>query len=254
MSELENKSEAPKRKRRTKAEIEAARAAGELPAKRTRKKGEEAPKLEEQEPKEETYKKPVPPREQSVLIMACLHPKVAQIATSAAKENGVDVVILEDKVIDDYLDAKGETANKNNLSNFLSDATNRIQSERNAKQVWLILAGSTPIEQAEHTIFTRTQLCKATKLSHQKASTALNALQIFGLLEFTKGDYEFRLVFNKKAQRDTIKTDVLSMCKILNNDILRYKASIDSDDSLTKEEKDELYRKLQADIDGTIEY
>lgn len=254
MSELENKNETPKRKRRTKAEIEAARAAGEVPAKRTRKKVEEAPKLEEQAPKEETYKKPVPPREQSVLIMSCLHPTVAQIATSAAKENGVEVVILEDKVIHDYLDAKGEVANKNNLSNFLSDTTNRIQSERNAKQVWLILAGATPIEKAKDVIFTRTQLCKATKLSHQKAADALNALQIFGFLEFTKGNYEFRLIFNKKEQRTVIQTDVLSMCKILNNDIMRYKASIDSDDSLTKQEKDELYNSLQDEINATIEF
>ena len=49
----EQKNETPKRKRRTKAEIEAARASGETPVKRTNKKAEGATKNEEQAPKED---------------------------------------------------------------------------------------------------------------------------------------------------------------------------------------------------------
>ena len=44
------------------------------------------------------------------------------------------------------------------------------------------------------------------------------------------------------------------MCKALNNDILRYKASIEADTELTKEQKDEMYKELQRAVDETIEY
>ena len=59
----EQKNETPKRKRRTKAEIEAARAAGETPAKRTNKKVEEAPKNEEQAPKVDAQSEEAPNEE-----------------------------------------------------------------------------------------------------------------------------------------------------------------------------------------------
>lgn len=249
----ENCNEAPKRKRRTKEEIEAAKADGTYKT-RAKKAPKEAEDVLEESPKEETYKKPVPPAEQSVLLMACLHPRVAQSVNEAAKQHGVEVVILEDKVIYDYLDSRKEVANKNNLGNFLNDTTNRLQSERNAVTLWAILTGNAPIEQADETVFTRTQVCKMTKLTHSKADNALNSLQIFGMLEYTKGNYEFRLVFDKKRCHATIHTDVMAMAKILNNDIMRYKASIEADNDLTKEQKDEMYRELQKTIDATIEY
>ena len=97
----EQKNETPKRKRRTKAEIEAARAAGETPVKRTNKKVEEAPKNEEQAPKapEEHAAKPTKqPAERSVLIMACLEPEVSKKAIDAAKEKGVEVEFKPVKV------------------------------------------------------------------------------------------------------------------------------------------------------------
>ena len=80
--------EAPKRKRRTKAEMEAARAAGEAPAKRVKKELVKIRKGDEQAPKApETHAvKPKLKPEQSVLIMACLEPQVAQKAMAAAKE------------------------------------------------------------------------------------------------------------------------------------------------------------------------
>ena len=255
MSELEKKTEeAPKRKRRTKAEIEAARAAGEVPAKRTKKKVTEAPKVEEQAPKEEKYQRPTLPKEQSVLIMSCLNPVVAKLATEAARQNGVEVVILEDKVLYDYLDAKGEAVGMSSLGNFLNDTTNRLQSERNSIALWQILTGGAPLETAPERIFTRTQLVKMTNLTHSKAQNALNSLRIFGMLEYTKGEHEFRLIFDKKRIHKTIETEVVAMCKQINTDIMRFKASIDSDEDLTKEERDKMYYDLQEAINATIEF
>ena len=162
--------EAPKRKRRTKAEMEAARAAGEAPAKRVKKDTGETKKGDEQAPKApETHA--VKP-EQSVLIMACLEPQVAQKAMAAAKERGVEVVILEDKVIHDYLDMK--TKKPESLGEFLSNTSNRLQAEQNRTKLWMIVTGGAPVEQASTRIITETEVVKKTTLSHGQAKAMFN--------------------------------------------------------------------------------
>lgn len=230
--------EAPKRKRRTKAEMEAARAAGEAPAKRVKKDTGEAKKGDEQAPKApETHAvKPKLKPEQSVLIMACLEPQVAQKAIDAAKERGVEVVILEDKVIHDYLDMK--TKKPESLGEFLSNTSNRLQAEQNRTKLWMIVTGGAPVEQASTRIITETEVVKKTTLSHGQAKAMFNLLRAFGLLRFTKGTHEFVLNFDKNDCHNTIETEVLSMAEVINNDILRFKNSIESDTSLSEEQKE----------------
>lgn len=249
--------ETPKRKRRTKEEIEAAKAAGTYKP-RTRKKVEEAPKETnaEQKAPEEFQAKPTKlPAEQSVLIMACLQPEVSKKAIEAAKEKGVEVVILEDRVIHDYLSVRDrEGKEERSLGDFLNDTSNRLHAEDQCVKLWMILTHGQPIENAEQRVFTRTEVVKATNLTHNKADQVFQLLRAFGMLRFTKGTHEFVLNFSKNKCHDTIKTEVLAMCKAMNNDILRYKASIEADTELTKEQKDELYKELQRAVDETIEY
>lgn len=249
--------ETPKRKRRTKEEIEAAKAAGTYKP-RGRKKVEEAPKeaTDEQKAPEEFQAKPTKlPAEQSVLIMACLQPEVSRKVTDYAKEKGVEVVILEDRVIHDYLSVRDrEDKEVRSLGDFLNDTSNRLHAEDQCVKLWMILTKGQPIENAEQRVFTRTEVVKATNLTHNKADQVFQLLRAFGMLRFTKGTHEFVLNFSKKKCHDTIKTEVLAMCKALNNDILRYKASIEADTELTKEQKDEMYKELQRAVDETIEY
>lgn len=249
--------ETPKRKRRTKEEIEAAKSAGTYKP-RTRKKVEEAQKEETAKAPEEFQAKPTKlPAEQSVpvLIMACLHPEVSRKVTNFAKEKGVEVVILEDRVIHDYLSVRDrEGKEERSLGDFLNDTSNRLHAEDQYVKLWMILTHGQPIENAEQRVFTRTEVVKATNLTHNKADQVFQLLRAFGMLRFTKGTHEFVLNFSKKKCRDTIKTEVLAMCKAMNNDILRYKASIEADTELTKEQKDEMYKELQRAVDETIEY
>lgn len=249
--------ETPKRKRRTKEEIEAAKAAGTYKP-RTRKKVEEAPKettAEQKAPEEFQAKTTKLPAEQSVLIMACLQPEVSKKAIEAAKEKGVEVVILEDRVIHDYLSVRDrEGKEERSLGDFLNDTSNRLHAEDQCVKLWMILTHGQPIENAEQRVFTRTEVVKATNLTHNKADQVFQLLRAFGMLRFTKGTHEFVLNFSKNKCHDTIKTEVLAMCKAMNNDILRYKASIEADTELTKEQKDELYKELQRAVDETIEY
>lgn len=246
--------EAPKRKRRTKAEIEAARAAGEAPAKRVKKDTGEAKKGDEQAPKApETHAvKPKLKPEQSVLIMACLEPQVAQKATAAAKERGVEVVILEDKVIHDYLDMK--TKKPESLGEFLSNTSNRLQAEQNRTKLWMIITGGAPVEQASTRIITETEVVKKTTLSHGQAKAMFNLLRAFGLLRFTKGTYEFVLNFDKNDCHNTIETEVLSMAEVMNNDILRFKNSIESDTSLSEEQKKQKYDEFKNSVCESLRF
>lgn len=246
--------EAPKRKRRTKAEMEAARAAGEAPAKRVKKDTGEAKKGDEQAPKApETHAvKPKLKPEQSVLIMACLEPQVAQKAMAAAKERGVEVVILEDKVIHDYLDMK--TKKPESLGEFLSNTSNRLQAEQNRTKLWMIVTGGAPVEQASTRIITEMEVVKKTTLSHGQAKAMFNLLRAFGLLRFTKGTHEFVLNFDKNDCHNTIETEVLSMAEVMNNDILRFKNSIESDTSLSEEQKKQKYDEFKNSVCESLRF
>lgn len=246
--------EAPKRKRRTKAEMEAARAAGEAPAKRVKKDTGEAKKGDEQAPKApETHAvKPKLKLEQSVLIMACLEPQVAQKAMAAAKERGVEVVILEDKVVHDYLDMK--TKKPESLGEFLSNTSNRLQAEQNRTKLWMIVTGGAPVEQSSTRIITETEVVKKTTLSHGQAKAMFNLLRAFGLLRFTKGTHEFVLNFDKNDCHNTIETEVLSMAEVMNNDILRFKNSIESDTSLSEEQKKQKYDEFKNSVCESLRF
>lgn len=246
--------EAPKRKRRTKAEMEAARAAGEAPAKRVKKDTGEAKKGDEQAPKApETHAvKPKLKPEQSVLIMACLEPQVAQKAMAAAKERGVEVVILEDKVIHDYLDMK--TKKPESLGEFLSNTSNSLQAEQNRTKLWMIITGGAPVEQASTRIITEMEVVKKTTLSHGQAKAMFNLLRAFGLLRFTKGTHEFVLNFDKNDCHNTIETEVLSMAEVMNNDILRFKNSIESDTSLSEEQKKQKYDEFKNSVCESLRF
>ena len=246
--------EAPKCKRRTKAEMEAARAAGEAPAKRVKKDTGKAKKGDEQAPKApETHAvKPKLKPEQSVLIMACLEPQVAQKAMAAAKERGVEVVILEDKVIHDYLDMK--TKKPESLGEFLSNTSNRLQAEQNRTKLWMIVTGGAPVEQASTRIITEMEVVKKTTLSHGQAKAMFNLLRAFGLLRFTKGTHEFVLNFDKNDCHKTIETEVLSMAEVMNNDILRFKNSIESDTSLSEEQKKQKYDEFKNSVCESLRF
>lgn len=246
--------EAPKRKRRTKAEMEAARAAGEAPVKRVKKDTGETKKGDEQAPKApETHAvKPKLKPEQSVLIMACLEPQVAQKAMAAAKERGVEVVILEDKVIHDYLDMK--TKKPESLGEFLSNTSNRLQAEQNRTKLWMIITGGAPVEQASTRIITETEVVKKTTLSHNQAKAMFNLLRAFGLLRFTKGTHEFVLNFDKNDCHNTIETEVLSMAEVMNNDILRFKNSIESDTNLSEEQKKQKYDEFKNSVCESLRF
>lgn len=263
MSE-ELKNEAPKRKRRTREEMEAARAAGLEPAKRVKKPEKIDDELRKKYPANvegsaefvkanEAVDKKLPD-EQKVMVMACLNPIVSSAAINAAKENGVEVVILEDRVIHDYLSTKGKKEEGVSVADFLNNTSNRLHAEDQCVKLWMILTGGKPIEEVDDVVFTRTEVVRKTNLTHKKAEQVLQLLRAFGMLEYTKGIHEFKLHFNPKRQHQTIQTEVISMCQAMNNDILRFKASIESDKKMTEKERSEIYEAFRNTIEESIKF
>lgn len=247
------KEEAPKRKRRTREEMEAARAAGLEPAKRVRKISKKKEAEIEKSP-DEFVAKPKLTAEQKVMMMACLNPIVSSAAINAAKENGVEVVILEDRVIHDYLSTKGKKEEGISVADFLNNTSNRLHAEDQCVKLWTILTGGASIEIADECTFTRTEVVRKTNLTHSKAAQVLQLLHAFGMLTFVKGGHEFTLNFSKNKCHDTIKTEVLAMCQAMNNDILRFKASIESDKKMTEKEKSEIYEAFRNTIEESIKF
>ena len=178
---------------------------------------------------------------QSVVLVGCLNPKMIKSINTEAKKQGVEVVMLSDKVVTDYLKVKGVDVpdpEEVTLEAFLADASNRVTAEQQATKLWTVVMGNQGVEHAEEVTFTETQVCHATTLTHKTANELFNLLRAFGLLEWVNPKKrEFRLHFFKSYIHSAIQNDVVGLAKTVNNDILRFKKSIESDTNLTDEER-----------------
>lgn len=204
--------------------------------------------------KAEKKVKPVP-EEQTVLIMSCLNPSLVSVITEEAKKQGVEIVILEDRVIQEYLQAKKEKSNgnKNSMSDFINNASNRVHAEEQCVKLYTILTGGKlGIEKSEGMIFTETEVVKKTNLSHSNAKKVFELLKAFGMLEYTRGNYEFKLHFSKSKMHQAILQEIFSVCGIVGNDVIRYESSINDDENLSKEEKGQLLRELKEYVNSII--
>ena len=131
-----------------------------------------------------------------------------------------------------------KTKKPESLGEFLSNTSNRLQAEQNRTKLWMIVTGGTPVEQASTRIITEMEVVKKTTLSHGQAKAMFNLLRAFGLLRFTKGTHEF----------------VLNMAEVMNNDILRFKNSIESDTSLSEEQKKQKYDEFKNSVCESLRF
>lgn len=242
MSELNETT--PKRTRKPKVE-------GEVPVKRGKKTVKETAEPIQQEEVKEVKEVPV---EQRVAVVSCLNPKLMNEFLKLAKGEKVEVVILEDRVIHDYIAAKNNKVEDSAIGGFLNDTSNRLHAEEQCVKLWAILTGSMPIEASEDITFTRTEVVKRTNLSHSRANDVFQLLRAFGMLEFVNGTHEFKLHFNKNRRHRTIHTEIMAMCDAVRKDILRYKASLESDSELSNNKKLEMYDTLRTEISERLEF
>ena len=195
---------------------------------------------------------------QSVILVGCMNQKMIKSVTTAAKKQGVEVVMLNDKVVTDYLKVKGvevPDAEAVTLDSFLSDASNRIVAEQWAAKLWAVMMGNTKVEGAEEVEFNETQVVHRTTLSHKKANELFNLLRAFGLLEWTNPKKRvFKLHFSKTHIHNAIHNDILEVSKAVNSDILRYKKSIESDSELSEQERKEKLASLKNAVIALLNF
>ena len=198
------------------------------------------------------------PPEQRVILVGCMNPKMIKSVVGAAKRNDVEIVMLDDKVVTDYLNIKGvktQNAESVTLEKFLSDSNNRITAEQQAAKLWAVLTGKTDVEKAEETEFTETQVCRMTTLSHSKANALFNLLRAFGLMEWTDlKKRAFKLHFDKSFCYSAIQNDILAVSKTVNNDILRYKKAIEADEKIDEKERKRMLAALKDSVLAAFEF
>lgn len=198
---------------------------------------------------------PITSPDQKVLIVGCKNQEALKLIEALAKDLDLELVVLEDKSVDDYIARKqADKEEPKSLDKFLSDEANRKDAEGKAIQMFTFISPIKNIEGAEHQTFTRANITQQTNLSHKQAEEVLGLFEMFGLIEYVQGHHVFKFVFDKGRQHEVIRDEVMMGCELLNTDITRYKYSIDSDEKLDPEAKTELYLNLHKDINDTIEY
>jgi len=185
--------------------------------------------------------------EEGVLIMACLNPTVAKTSIECAKQNGVKVVILEDKVIYDYLKAEADKqSNKDAISVFLSNESNRGMAKKHQMKLWNILTKGAALEKSKDLYFTRTDVTHLTTLSHSRASEVLQMLNAFGYIEYSDEKcFRFKFVFSDEDIVKRFRDELSSVTDICVASFMKYESAAEN---ICKKSKMELVDEFIEDI------
>lgn len=222
-------------------------------SKSTTTKAAKTKKKEPEHPQPDT-EAAAPKAEESVLIMACLNPVVAKAATEAAKSNGVEVVILEDKVIADYLKAKEQKQqNRDSITTFLSNESNRRMAKEHQMKLWNILTRNAPIEVNKDVVkfatFSRTQVVKMTTMSHSQAADVLQMLDAFGYIKFEPDSkFRFVFVFDDEDIKENMRKELEDFMDLTTASYLKYESAVVNE----KNTKDEILDNFIADFKKRI--
>lgn len=164
-----------------------------------------------------------------VFIYACTRDSVRGRVAEMAQEEGIErVVLLDDKVIIDYLEAhkeEGATAlppsdGRERLSLFLSNESNRLKARENATRLAKILGD---FKEEEHLVKT---LVKRTNLSYSQAKDMINVLSLFGYAEWTRGVSAFVLHLSEESVKENLESEVRNACLPLVNALMQWESWI----------------------------
>lgn len=193
--------------------------------------------------------------EEQVLIMACLNPTVAKAATDSANAEGVKVVLLEENIIHVFLAENREGGGKS-MDDFLNNASNRIQAEQQATQMFQILIGikgDIEDEKLLNKYFTRTNITNATNLSHSQAQQLLQVFQVFGLISYHEEDKKlFRFNLSVDMQVKAIMKEVVGMGELLQQDLMRLQNTINSCGEFDSQQKIDMWDTTVSKLKSTI--
>lgn len=187
-----------------------------------------------------------------ITVFATIDPDMEKAITASAAERGHVIVRLEDKIIDDFLAARSaptpEQTEVKQVSDFINDKNNKALAEDRAKSLYTALTRE-PIENHPGLNFKFAQVVKRTNLSWGKARAVLEMLEAFGFVEWLDVEKkEFVFSFEAAAIHRTVRRQALAMMTETAKDFVRYKALLENDESLTKEQRKAEVSALKAEF------
>ena len=137
------------------------------------------------------------------------------------------------------------------MNEFLSNDKNREDATNQAIKLYSILTGQSTIEGHEDRVFTETEACKRTTLSHNQAKRLFQLWAMFGILEPLQGQ-SFKFHFLKVQQHELILRGIKAVAEVIRVDIARFYASLDSDKGLTDEQRKAYEKELKEAIKNAL--
>lgn len=217
--------------------------------------GAVAPEQRSAQPRKENgstaQSKPTLTRE-TVTVFATLDEAMLNAIETIAEDRGITLVRLEERVIDDYLAARGaltpDQQEVKTVEDFVRDENNRAKAENDAKRLYSFLTKD-PIERFKGKRFTRKDIVKRTNLSNTNAIAMLRMLEAFGYVRMTGGKTEeFEFEFRPEAIHATVRRQAMAMLTECAKDFVRYRALIDNDPTLTKKQREKEVSSLKAEF------
>lgn len=188
-----------------------------------------------------------------IIIYAATNEKVINAVESISKDLSIETIRLEDKLLVDYLNIYSKSEKQESkevtMEEFINNSENRKAAEIKAFDLWNIITHNAKTDLALTRIFTKSEIIKRTNLSNKKLDDLLELFELFGLVTFTKGNYEFRFCFGQELQRAEAYADIVDACSVVNIAIERYKSMYSEG-----EEKDKIIKELQDNIKELIKF
>ena len=190
-------------------------------------------------------------RPENLFVFATKNNELAkEIEEIVKKHEGIEIIRLEDRLLDDLISQKSKEENKpQTVEEFVADEGNRNAAETKALSLWNMLTNNQDLVESDKRIFTSAEVTARTNLSHSKLKNLLELFDLFGLVEFVNGKrHEFKLIFGEKTKQANVYADIIQDVTNLNDDIARYKATFKD------EEKEKAVEELKTNIPQLIIY
>lgn len=190
-------------------------------------------------------------RAENLFVFATKNNELAkEIEEIVKKHEGIEIVRLEDRLLDDLVNQQSKEENKpQTVEEFVNNEENRNAAETKALSLWNMLTDNQDLSECNNRIFTSAEVTTRTNLSHSKLKNLLELFDLFGLVEFIDGKrHEFKLIFGEKTKQANVYADIIQDVTNLNDDIARYKAIFKD------EEKEKAVDELKTNIPQLIIY
>ena len=173
---------------------------------------------------------------EDIIIAASTEQSVIDGLEDFARQRGKHLILLDDKVITDYIKGTQRAENQppQTVERFLQSNENREEAEMKAIALFNLITHNGDILTAGDRVFKKSDITKRTNLTHKTLGELLTLFSLFGLIEWKKGDYEFSFIFSKEVRQASALADITNTTTMLNQNIVRYLSQFSDEEKKTK--------------------